>query len=276
MENQDQTQIPETTVPTTEPQSTNKKRQGIFPRLPLKSTLELPRAIYAVGQGEPVRRLMVFDRLGKSAGSGLSRMLIIVSGIYGLTNGGYQAEYLELTDTGKKIVQSESLESIYEVLFKNDIFSQFMEYWKDKTFPMDDIASDWLVRTLRLNPDDAKSFWGVIKENIRDYRLTQQLSGKEVIVSKEVALQSQGEVISPTEASVSPLDMSAKALTSLPMNEKVATTVALPKGVVEIELENEGVVRIIVANKGEITKMDVKQMKAQIDIFSKFIDQDGK
>jgi hypothetical protein len=48
-----------------------------------------------------VRRLTLFEELGRSAESGPSRQLIINSGRYGLTTGGVQAEWIELTDQGK-------------------------------------------------------------------------------------------------------------------------------------------------------------------------------
>lgn len=157
------------------------------------------------------------------------------------------------------------------MLFKNEIFSKFIEYWKEKAFPEDDIASDWLIRTFSLTSQDAKSFWDVIKENIRDYHLTEQLSGKQVVISKEVALQSHstetslGESTSPTEVDTSP-----KLLGSFPITEK---TTSATLQAVDIDLEKGGKARIIVPSYKDITKADVKKMKAQIDIFSNFIDQ---
>lgn len=269
MKDTKQTQIPDAQVP--EAQPTNKKKKGVFPRLSLKKALELPRAIYAVGQGEPVRRLKVFDHLGKAPGSGPSRVLIIVSGMYGLTDGGFQADYLKLTDLGKRVATNENLGLIYEILFKNDIFSKFIEYWKEKALPEEDIASDWLIRTFSLTPDDAKSFWAVIKENIQDYQLTEQLSGKRVVISKEVALQSHGTVTTPAEIiPLTQLDISPKISGNLPMSEKITSTAV---ETADVKLENGGVARIIVSSQGEITKTDVKKMKTQIDIFSNFIDE---
>lgn len=265
MENANQTQIPES-------QSINKKKKGIFPRLSLKKALELPRAIYAVGQGEPVRRLKVFDHMGKSPGSGPSRVLVIVSSMYGLTSGGFQAEYLSLTDLGKKITTDENLGLIYEILFKNEIFSKFIEYWKDKALPENDIASDWLIRTFNLTPEDAKSFWVVIKENMLEYHLTEKLSGKQVIISKEVALKSHGTEISFSETiSTSQTDTSPKLLGNLSIGEK---TIANALQAADIELENGGKARIIVPSHKDITITDVKKMKTQIDIFSNFIDKE--
>jgi len=48
-----------------------------------------------------VRRLTLFEELGRSAESGPSRQLVTNSGRYGLTEGGYQAEWLTLTELGQ-------------------------------------------------------------------------------------------------------------------------------------------------------------------------------
>lgn len=274
MNNNNQTQLPNMAPPKQETQSPNKKRKGIFPRLPLKKTLELPKAIYAVGQGEQVRRLKVFDHLGKKPESGPSRLLVSVSTIYGLTVGGYQAEYLELTEIGRKLAENENITLIFDVLFKNEIFSEFIEYWKDKAVPMDDIAIDWLQRKFNLNSEDAKSFWSVIKENIFDYHLTEHLSGRQVIVSKEEVLQSRGSATTPTEifTPVQQQDIPQKISNGLPISEKKISPAASETA--DIKLENGGLVRITMYREGVITKTDAKKMKAQVDIYSNFIDQE--
>lgn len=174
-----------------------KRKRVTFPRLSLKKAMELPKAVYNIGQGEPVRRLRVFDSMGKAPNSGPSRTLVIASGVYGLTIGGYQADYLELTGLGKTLVSSDSQirkhEIIYSILFGNEIFSNFIEYWKNKAVPTDDIAEDWLVRNYNLISQDAKAHWEVIKANIFDFNLTEQLSGKNMIIPKDAALESTRE-----------------------------------------------------------------------------------
>ncbi len=54
---------------------------------------------FAAGQTR-VRKLTLFDKIGESPDSGPSRQLITNSSRYGLTKGGYQAEFLELTPEG--------------------------------------------------------------------------------------------------------------------------------------------------------------------------------
>lgn len=170
------------------------RKKGAFPRLPLKKVIELPLSVYKDGQGEQVRRLQVFQSLGKSAESSLSRTLVTVSSLYGLTTGSYKSEYLHLTGRGKEIAQTilsgkKALGSIYDVLFSNDIFSGFINYWKNKYMPSDEIASDWISRNYNLSREDGVACWNVVKQNINDYELSEVLSGKQSIRSRDDALK---------------------------------------------------------------------------------------
>ncbi|MBJ7446973.1 MAG: hypothetical protein JHC81_05515 [Brevundimonas sp.] len=68
-----------------------------FPSCSFAEAEAFAKAIYDVGSGQPVRRLTLFNELGKSPESSASREIITNAGKYGLTKGGYQAEALELT-----------------------------------------------------------------------------------------------------------------------------------------------------------------------------------
>lgn len=81
----------------------SKKRiQRNFPAQTFEDALELAKAIYRFGAGQPVRRVSLFDDMGKSPESSASRLLITSGNKYGLIKGGYQAELLELTPEGRK------------------------------------------------------------------------------------------------------------------------------------------------------------------------------
>lgn len=71
-----------------------------FPAASFEESLELAQAIHRLSGGKSIRRLTLFDELGKAPESGPSRQLITNSNKYGLTKGGYAAEYIELTEDG--------------------------------------------------------------------------------------------------------------------------------------------------------------------------------
>ncbi|GEC00404.1 hypothetical protein BDI01nite_14680 [Brevundimonas diminuta] len=72
-----------------------KRSQRSFPASTFEEPLEFARAIFRIGSGQPVKRLTLFDQLGKSPESGGSRQLIVNAGKYGLTRGGVQADNIE-------------------------------------------------------------------------------------------------------------------------------------------------------------------------------------
>jgi hypothetical protein len=76
------------------------RRTPLFPAVPFEEALTIANAIQKHAAGQKVRRLTLFDSLGKSAESGPSRQLITNSNKYGLSRGSYTAEYLELTPEG--------------------------------------------------------------------------------------------------------------------------------------------------------------------------------
>ncbi|CFR28958.1 hypothetical protein [Yersinia frederiksenii] len=74
-----------------------KRRVVPYPLCPFEEVIAFANAIYDLGSGQKVRRVTLFDHIGKSPDSGPSRTLITNTNKYGLVKGGYQAEQLELT-----------------------------------------------------------------------------------------------------------------------------------------------------------------------------------
>jgi hypothetical protein len=81
-----------------------------FPASSLLEALPLADAIQRFAAGQRVRRLTLFESLNRSPESGPSRQLITNSNQYGLTTGGYSAEYLELTQEGRLATASDASE----------------------------------------------------------------------------------------------------------------------------------------------------------------------
>ncbi len=79
-----------------------------FPAASFEEAVEFAKAIFRIGSGSPVRRLTLFNELGKSPESSASRMMITHAGKYGLITGGYQAEQLGLTPDGLRAIDEEA------------------------------------------------------------------------------------------------------------------------------------------------------------------------
>lgn len=85
-----------------------RRAQRSFPAATFEDALFLANEIQRIGSGQKVRRLTLFDELGKSPESGPSRQLVTNSSRYGLTKGSYQSEWLELTPDGNAATSPES------------------------------------------------------------------------------------------------------------------------------------------------------------------------
>src|SRR2546422_3086227 len=75
--------------------------QSLFPLTPFENALALGEAIQKHAAGQKIRRLTLFEKMDKSPESGPSRMMITNSSKYGITVGGYKAEFIELSDIGQ-------------------------------------------------------------------------------------------------------------------------------------------------------------------------------
>src|SRR5215211_2931599 len=64
----------------------------------------------------------------------------------------------------------------------------------DRSIPKDDVAADWLATKYRLPEKSARSMLNVIKANIKDFGLTQVVSGKTLIASRDAALEDMATV----------------------------------------------------------------------------------
>lgn len=82
--------------------ATRKRRARPFPAGPFDEALKFAKSVFEFSSGQPVRRLSLFNELGKAPDSSASRMLITNSGKYGLTKGGYQSDFIEPTEAAKR------------------------------------------------------------------------------------------------------------------------------------------------------------------------------
>jgi hypothetical protein len=171
------------------------RRPRPFPASSFEEALEVAREIFIMGSGQPVRRLTLFDQLGKSPESGPSRQLVTNANKYGLIKGSYKAEQLELTENGQRAVNEEipgreRIEARVQLaIFDIEPFNQLYEKFSGNKLPAKKVLSDTLKE---LNVADTYIEEGVdtFIVNLRFTRLLQTLSGAERIVSLDHLLDS--------------------------------------------------------------------------------------
>lgn len=161
-----------------------------FPASSFKEAAELAEAMVEIAGGaREVRRITLFDHLGRSPESGPSRQAVTNSARYGLTEGSYQADALTLTDDGLKAVNLDaSPRERARAQFRLAVegippFSALYERFSSNRLPAQQVMRDFLVSEHQLTEEDAKEAVELFIVNGRDIGLLQTLSGAERILT---------------------------------------------------------------------------------------------
>ncbi len=165
-----------------------------FPIMKFEDALVLPKAVLDHGVSGRIRRLTLFDRLGRSPDSGPSRQLITDSGKYGLTSGGHTAEYIDITENGSELLNSDlSVKTLLAKKFESGIskfesFRQVYERLISQRLPAADVLEDQFGQS-GIQPSDQSAAANVFVDNLRYLGLVREMSGSERIISIEQRLE---------------------------------------------------------------------------------------
>jgi predicted nucleotide-binding protein len=151
---------------------TDKKRgyvaQSDFPRTTLAKALTIATALWENFAGKGAAPIDVALALDLTPTSGSWRNLCGASLAYGLTEGGYNAKEIVLTDLGRRCVapqaEGDDVAAKVEALLQPTIMRGFLEKYDRAKFPQENIAENVLVG-LGLPKDRAQAAVNVLKEN---------------------------------------------------------------------------------------------------------------
>lgn len=167
-----------------------KRTQRPFPAASFKEAAELAEAMVEIAGGSrEVRRITLFDHLQRSPESGHSRQAVVNSSRYGLTEGGYQAETLRLTDDGLLAVgpDASSREKV-RAQFRLAIdgipaFKALYDRFSGNRLPAQQVMRDFLVDDQHLSGEHAREAVELFIVNARDIGMLRTLSGAERLVT---------------------------------------------------------------------------------------------
>lgn len=131
--------------------------------------------------------------MNKSPTSSGTKMMITNSGKYGITTGSYIAEYLELTETGR-IVVDPSLPGRARRKARFDLaidgvapFKLLYDHYKGKRLPEPEVMKD-LLRDSKIDVPDLDECVDTFTVNAQDLGLLRTIGGAETLVSVEQVL----------------------------------------------------------------------------------------
>lgn len=144
--------------------------------------------------GQKVRRLTLLQQMDRSPNSSATKMMITNSGKYGITTGSYSAEFLELTDVGRSVVdttkpENERRSASFDLAIKGvDPFQQLYAQYLDKRLPEKEIMKD-VLRDSSLDIHDLDECVDTFIVNVKALDLLRTIGGAETLISIEQAVE---------------------------------------------------------------------------------------
>jgi hypothetical protein len=184
------------------------RKERKFPALTFEEALAIPDAIQRFGAGQKTRRLIVFEKLNREPDSVESRRLVTASGQYGLTKGGYQAEYLELTPEGGEATSDVSpsakkLQARFNLAIeKHAPFSFLYNKLKSGRMPAKEVLADSLSEA-DVEADEKAECIDTFILNLKFLGLLKTIAGSERIIPLEQALEEVPTALTPLVVDVS-------------------------------------------------------------------------
>jgi hypothetical protein len=174
------------------PKRARGRRMRSFPAASFKQASELAEAMVEIAGGaREVRRVTLFDHLGRSPESGPSRQAVTNSARYGLTEGGYQAETLKLTEDGDGAVSPdlsprERARAQFALAIEGIApFKALYERFAGAKLPAQSVMRDFLIEHDKMSEEDAKEAVELFILNAREIGLIRSLSGADRILTLE-------------------------------------------------------------------------------------------
>ncbi len=158
-----------------------------YPAGTFEDSFTFASQLYAAGSGTRVRRLTLFDQLGKSPESGTSRQLVTNASKYGLISGSYKSEYLVLTEDGLKAVADpepkvQKRSQVKLAVLDIEPFKWLYDEYQNKTLPAQQVMRDFL-ETKGVDKEWLGECVDTFIGNVKHLGLLKVLSGAERLVT---------------------------------------------------------------------------------------------
>jgi hypothetical protein len=167
-----------------------------YPLIQFEDCFNFAKSIYDLGSGQKIRRLTLFDKLGKSPESQQSRSLIINSNKYGLIKGSINSEFIDLSANGISIFKEDASEySKQEVkltvaITDIKVFKFLHDRLAGNKLPNQTVIIDILREEYKdIQPEDISTVVDLFIVNTKYLKLLRLISGAERLVTFEFCLE---------------------------------------------------------------------------------------
>lgn len=150
----------------------------------LEEATRIPKAIFDNYAGDPTTPLKVASAVDMQPSSSHFRQLCGASIAYGLTNGGYNAETIEVTELAKKLFkplsEGEDHSAKITAFLKPRVINEFMTKYDGSPLPKDNIAYN-VLEEMGVPDNKTKEVLGLILSTADELGLTMEIKGKKYI-----------------------------------------------------------------------------------------------
>jgi hypothetical protein len=171
------------------------RQQRPFPAGSFEDAAQLGQEIQRLAGGQrKIRRLTLFEQLGRSADSGTSRQQVINSGRYAITTGGIRAEFLELTDKGLIATNADApprdrVRAQFELAILDIApLAALYEALKNNKLPAQQVMRDQLVSDQHLSAELAQEAVELFIVNAKYVGVLRPVAGTERVLTIEHTL----------------------------------------------------------------------------------------
>ncbi len=158
--------------------------QTDVPSLELEKALKLAKALWDDFAGRPARPLQLAEALDTKPSSGGWRGLTGASIAYGLTEGGYNAQEIKLTELGRRIVapreDGDDAVAAVQASLMPRVSREFFDRYNGAKFPSDRIAASVLV-DLGVPKERTERVVGILSANAKFVGVLRTIKGENYV-----------------------------------------------------------------------------------------------
>ena len=175
--------------------------QTDVPSYSLDQAARVPTAITENYAARPVTPLQLADAMMMSPSSGGFRQLCGASIAYGLTEGGYNATEIKLTQLGRRILQpleeGDDIRARREAILRPRVIREFLEKYRGSPLPRNDIAFN-VLHAMGIPREKAEPAFALIIESAQVAGLIREIKGRQYVdlagVENHVRTQPDGDI----------------------------------------------------------------------------------
>jgi len=172
--------------------SFNRKPNRPFPKHSLEEAMIIAKAIQDKNAAKPIKRLLVADAVERKPTSPEFRDLLSSSFKYGLTLGTEKAEFIELTDLGKKLTKpltpEMGIEAKQTAIMTPDIFKKIYNHYKDNKVPKGTFFENSLEVQFQIPREYVQEIAIMIEKNGKFAGIIRDISGSPHIILNDLSM----------------------------------------------------------------------------------------